>query len=81
MKVEGLWSINRESYVIFIFHFIFNWLFSSRFTQEVSDFAGLYVKDADKQICKNLKERGNLIKQGEVNLKTTEHISFLHYFF
>ncbi|KHJ85814.1 tRNA ligase class I, partial [Oesophagostomum dentatum] len=33
---------------------------------EVTDFAGLYVKDADKQICKNLKERGLLIKQGEV---------------
>ncbi|RCN34873.1 isoleucine--tRNA ligase [Ancylostoma caninum] len=39
---------------------------SGRFTQEVSDFAGVYVKDADKQICKKLKELGNLIKQGEV---------------
>uniref|UniRef100_A0A0N4VZI6 tRNA-synt_1 domain-containing protein n=1 Tax=Haemonchus placei TaxID=6290 RepID=A0A0N4VZI6_HAEPC len=39
---------------------------SGRFTAEVSDFAGLYVKDADKAICKKLKESGNLIKQGEV---------------
>ncbi|KIH68320.1 isoleucine--tRNA ligase [Ancylostoma duodenale] len=39
---------------------------SGRFTQEVTDFAGVYVKDADKQICKKLKELGNLIKQGEV---------------
>ncbi|ETN76085.1 isoleucine--tRNA ligase [Necator americanus] len=39
---------------------------SGRFTKEVTDFANLYVKDADKQICKNLKERGYLIKQGEV---------------
>ncbi|KAK6013836.1 Anticodon-binding domain protein [Ostertagia ostertagi] len=39
---------------------------SGRFTDEVSDFAGMYVKDADKPICKRLKESGNLIKQGEV---------------
>ncbi|KAK6059781.1 isoleucine--tRNA ligase [Cooperia oncophora] len=39
---------------------------SGRFTEEVSDFAGMYVKDADKLICKRLKESGNLIKQGEV---------------
>ncbi|PIO55122.1 tRNA ligase class I, partial [Teladorsagia circumcincta] len=38
---------------------------SGRFTDEVSDFAGMYVKDADKPICKRLKESGNLIKQGE----------------
>lgn len=39
---------------------------SGRFTEEVTDFKGMYVKDADKQICKRLKESGNLIKQGEV---------------
>lgn len=33
------------------------------FTEEVTDFAGLYVKDADKQIIKALKEKGILIKQ------------------
>ncbi|KJH52809.1 isoleucine--tRNA ligase [Dictyocaulus viviparus] len=39
---------------------------SGRFTEEVSDYKGIYVKDADKLICKRLKETGNLIKQGEV---------------
>jgi isoleucyl-tRNA synthetase len=33
------------------------------FTSEVTDFAGLYVKDADKLILKNLKDRGLLVKQ------------------
>lgn len=32
------------------------------FTEEVSDFKGQYVKDADKHILKRLKESGNLIK-------------------
>jgi isoleucyl-tRNA synthetase len=31
------------------------------FTSEVVDFAGQYVKDADKAIIKNLKERGRMI--------------------
>ncbi|VDM54204.1 unnamed protein product [Angiostrongylus costaricensis] len=39
---------------------------SGRFTEEVCDYKGVYVKDADKLICKRLKENGNLIKQGEV---------------
>uniref|UniRef100_A0A914LTU7 isoleucine--tRNA ligase n=1 Tax=Meloidogyne incognita TaxID=6306 RepID=A0A914LTU7_MELIC len=33
------------------------------FTDEVVDFKGLYVKDADKQIIKMLKEKGLLLKQ------------------
>lgn len=34
-----------------------------KFTQEVTDFAGQYVKDADKNIIRNLKEQGLLYKQ------------------
>ncbi|XP_075040062.1 isoleucine--tRNA ligase, cytoplasmic [Mixophyes fleayi] len=34
---------------------------SGCFTQEVTDFAGQYVKDADKNIIKLLKEKGRLI--------------------
>ncbi|MCP9261114.1 Isoleucine--tRNA ligase, cytoplasmic [Dirofilaria immitis] len=37
-----------------------------RFREEVSDFCGQYVKDADKNICKYLKQHGNLIKLSEV---------------
>jgi isoleucyl-tRNA synthetase len=33
------------------------------FTQEVSDFAGQFVKDADKEIIKKLKETGKLFKR------------------
>jgi isoleucyl-tRNA synthetase len=36
---------------------------SARFTAEVSDFKGLNIKDADKDIIKNLKERGQLFHQ------------------
>ena len=36
---------------------------SGRFTDEVSDFAGEYVKDADKGIIKRLKEDGSLYIQ------------------
>ncbi|CAG5132735.1 unnamed protein product, partial [Candidula unifasciata] len=39
---------------------------SGRFTEEVTDFKGLYVKDADKEIVKNLKARGRLVHQGTV---------------
>ncbi|PVU93953.1 hypothetical protein BB559_003119 [Furculomyces boomerangus] len=35
-----------------------------RFTSEVTDYVGIYIKDADKDICKNLKQRGLLIRQG-----------------
>ncbi|XP_033647297.1 isoleucine--tRNA ligase, cytoplasmic-like [Asterias rubens] len=34
---------------------------SGRFTSEVTDFAGQYVKDADKQIIKWLKNQGRLV--------------------
>uniref|UniRef100_A0A915BL74 Isoleucine--tRNA ligase, cytoplasmic n=2 Tax=Parascaris univalens TaxID=6257 RepID=A0A915BL74_PARUN len=37
-----------------------------RFKEEITDFKGMYVKDADKLICRYLKEHGNLIKHGEV---------------
>ena len=33
---------------------------SGNFTDEVTDFAGMYVKDADKLIIRHLKEAGNL---------------------
>ncbi len=36
---------------------------SGRFTDEVPTYAGMYVKDADKQIIKDLKESGNLYSQ------------------
>jgi len=34
-----------------------------KFTSEVTDYAGIYVKDADKAITRNLKERGKLYEQ------------------
>ncbi len=34
-----------------------------RFTEEVSDFKGLFVKDADEPIMKMLKEQGKLVKR------------------
>jgi isoleucyl-tRNA synthetase len=36
---------------------------SAKFTSEVKDFAGLFIKDADKEIIKNLKDRGQLFHQ------------------
>ncbi len=36
---------------------------NGRLTKEVKDFAGKYVKDADKEIIKNLKDRGQLFEQ------------------
>jgi isoleucyl-tRNA synthetase len=36
---------------------------SARFTQEVTDFAGLPIKEADKEIIKHLKERKQLLHQ------------------
>ena len=38
----------------------------TRFTDSVTDFKGLYVKDADKQIIKHLKEKGRLVHAGTV---------------
>ncbi|KAL7055111.1 hypothetical protein AAHC03_024329 [Spirometra sp. Aus1] len=40
---------------------------SGKFTAEVKDFAGLYVKDADKLICQTLKKNGRLINQSTLN--------------
>ncbi|KAL3998092.1 isoleucine--tRNA ligase [Acanthocheilonema viteae] len=37
-----------------------------RFRDEIIDFCGQYVKDADKNICKYLKQHGNLVKLSEV---------------
>ncbi|GES91290.1 isoleucyl-tRNA synthetase [Rhizophagus clarus] len=37
-----------------------------RFTQEVADFAGIYVKEADKNIQKTLKQRDRLIIQSQL---------------
>ncbi len=37
-----------------------------RFTGEVSDYQGIFVKDADKRIIKDLKERGILVKSGNL---------------
>jgi len=36
---------------------------SAKFTSEVKDFSGMFIKDADKEIIKNLKERGQLFHQ------------------
>ncbi|HXH76492.1 MAG TPA: isoleucine--tRNA ligase [Bacteriovoracaceae bacterium] len=36
---------------------------SAKFTAEVKDFAGQFIKDADKEIIKNLKDRGQLFHQ------------------
>jgi isoleucyl-tRNA synthetase len=37
-----------------------------RFTSEVSDFAGVFVKDADKAIIEKLKSEGKLIKREQI---------------
>lgn len=39
---------------------------NGKFTNEVKDFAGIYVKDADKLIQDDLKAKGRLIKVGKV---------------
>ncbi|CAI5449746.1 unnamed protein product [Caenorhabditis angaria] len=36
-----------------------------KYTAEVKEFEGVYVKDADKLIMKKLKEMGNLVRQAE----------------
>lgn len=38
-----------------------------RFTEPVRDFLGQYIKDADKNICKTLKQKGRLFKEATVN--------------
>ena len=40
---------------------------TGRFTKKVADFAGLHVKEADKQIIATLKANGRLVKQATVN--------------
>lgn len=40
---------------------------SGRFTPEVSDFRGMYVKEADKLILKKLKENKRLVKSSSVS--------------
>lgn len=40
---------------------------NGKFTEEVAEYAGLFVKDADKSIAKHLKEEGNLFHQGTIN--------------
>jgi isoleucyl-tRNA synthetase len=37
-----------------------------RFTNEVTDFVGQHVKDADKEILAKLKGMGRLVKQGAI---------------
>ena len=41
---------------------------SGRFTDKVTDFKGMYVKDADKHIIKYLKDNGRLVSAGTVIL-------------
>ncbi len=39
---------------------------SGKFTAEVKDFAGQYVKDADKAIAQYIKKAGRLVNQSTV---------------
>eukprot|EP01135_Chromosphaera_perkinsii_P005903 Nk52_evm36s370 gene=Nk52_evmTU36s370 len=39
---------------------------SGKFTAEVTDFSGMYVKDADKLILKKLKEEGRVVQSGNI---------------
>lgn len=39
---------------------------NGRFTAEVPDFEGTYVKDADKDLIRRIKERGRLFHQGTI---------------
>ncbi len=39
---------------------------NGRYTQEVPDFAGVYVKDADKEIIKRLKAEKKVFRQGTI---------------
>ena len=38
-----------------------------RFTKIVKDYEGMYIKDADKQIIKDLREKGRLVNAGSKN--------------
>lgn len=37
---------------------------NGQFTEEIPEYLGLFVKDADKAIIKRIKEQGDLVKQG-----------------
>ena len=39
---------------------------SGRFTDKVTDFKGMYVKDADKEIIKYLKDKGRMVSASTV---------------
>ena len=39
---------------------------NGKFTEEVSDFAGLFVKDADKEIIRRLKGEGKVFHHGQI---------------
>jgi isoleucyl-tRNA synthetase len=39
---------------------------NGRFTDEVPDFVGQYVKDADDAICGHLKAAGRLVSKGSI---------------
>ena len=41
---------------------------SGRFTDKVTDFKGMYVKDADKHIIKYLKDNGRMVSASTVIL-------------
>ncbi len=40
---------------------------NGKFTAEVPDYAGLYVKDADKEIIKRLKGEGRVVHHGQIH--------------
>lgn len=40
---------------------------SGKFTSEVKDWEGIYVKDADRKIIKHLKEKGRLLVDAQIN--------------
>ncbi|TPX70658.1 isoleucine---tRNA ligase [Spizellomyces sp. 'palustris'] len=40
---------------------------TGKFTAEITDYAGVFIKDADKQIQKDLKGRGRLIRQSQIS--------------
>lgn len=39
---------------------------AGRFTSEITEFAGIYVKDADKLVIKDLKNRGRLVRHAQI---------------
>jgi isoleucyl-tRNA synthetase len=40
---------------------------NGRFTEEVPDYAGVYVKDADKEIIRRLKAEGRVVSHGQIH--------------